>query len=83
MPLFQHPLARDAQIWRSAGLAGQAQPILVIITPIELNPKHSRFSEKNFARLTAAAQEWIQANEGEASDYLLMNRPKTWAGDKD
>ena len=83
MTSFHHPLARDAKIWSSAGLAGQALPILVIITSLELDPQHARFSTKNFERLTASAKEWIEANASEASDYLLMNRPKKWAGDKD
>ena len=83
MPSFQHPLARDAKIWSSAGLAGQAQPILVIITSLELDPAHQRFNARNFERLTTAAKEWVEANAGTASDYLLMNRPKKWAGDKD
>ena len=83
MSSFQHPLARDAKIWPSAGLPGQTQPILVIITSLELDPAHRRYNAKNFERLTVAAKEWIEANAGEASDYLLMNRPKKWAGDKD
>ena len=83
MSSFQHPLARDAKIWSSAGLAGQVQPILVIITSLELDPAHRRFNAKNVERLSAAARDWIQANAGEASDFLLMNRPKKWAGDKE
>ncbi len=79
---FTHPLARDAKIWSSGGLSRPPRPVLVVITGIALSPEQSRFKQKAFDRLTSAVQDWIGAHPDAASDYVLINRPKTWAGDK-
>ena len=83
MSSFSHPLARDAKVWRSGGLPGPAQNVLVIITSLELDPGASRFKGDLVERLSAAARAWIADHGDAASDFLLMNRPKKWAGDKD
>ncbi len=82
MDSFSHPLARDAKVWPSGGLTGPQRPVLVVITSIVLSPGQPRFKQKSFDRLTSAVEEWIGANPDTASDYILINRPKTWAGDK-
>ena len=79
---FDHPLARDAKIWQSGGLSGPPRPILIVITSIALSPDQSRFKQKSFDRLTSAIEDWIVAHPDTVSDYVLINRPKTWAGDK-
>lgn len=79
---FSHPLARDAKIWQSGGLSGPPRPLLVVVTSIALSSNQPRFKQKSFNRLTSAIEEWIGANPNTASDYILINRPKTWAGDK-
>ena len=83
MSAFTHPLARDAKVWMSGGHAGPAQKVLVIITRLELDGEHARFKAKLVERLSAAAAAWIEEHASEASEFLLMNRPKRWVGDKD
>lgn len=82
MPQFSHPLARDAKVWRSGGLSDPARDVLVVITGLELDPGRGRFKAELVERLSDAARAWI-AEGGAAADFLLMNRPKKWAGDKD
>lgn len=79
---FSHPLARDAKVWSSGGLAGPPRPLLVVVTSISLSPEQPRFKQRSFDRLTSAVKDWIGANPDTVSDYILINRPKTWAGDK-
>ena len=83
MPAFTHPLARDAKVWVSGGHSGSPQNVLVIVTRLELSQDHPRFKAKLVERLSAAAGAWITDNPAEAGDFLLMNRPKRWVGDKD
>lgn len=80
---FTHPLARDAKVWASGGHSGSPQKVLVIITRLELDQDHPRFKAKLVERLSAAARAWIAENPAEAGEFLLMNRPKRWVGDKD
>ena len=79
---FSHPLARDAKVWRTAGIKGKIRPLLVIVTTLELDRDHKKFNADKVEQLSVAARDWIENNPAEASDFLLMNRPKTWAGDK-
>jgi hypothetical protein len=83
MSSFSHPLARDAKVWRSGGLSDPARNVLVVITTLELDPGRKRFKAELVERLSAAARAWVAENGEAASDFLLMNRPKKWAGDKD
>lgn len=83
MSVFTHPLARDAKVWVSGGHSGPAQNVLVIITRLELSRDHPRFKAKLVERLSAAAAAWIEEHAAEAAEFLLMNRPKRWIGDKD
>lgn len=82
MAAFNHPLVRDAKIWASGGLSGPPRPVLVVITGISLSPEDRRYKPKSVERLTTAVKDWIAEHPEEASDFILMNRPKTWAGDK-
>ena len=47
---------------------GAERRILVIVTTIELDPKHDRHSEKLVRKLARAA----------AIGFMLVNRPKDW-----
>lgn len=79
---FKHPLARDAKVWPTGGAKGKSKRLLVIITTLELDKDQKKFDAAKIERLSGAAREWMDGNPGEASDFLLMNRPRDWAGDK-
>ena len=79
--IFEHPLARDAKVWLTAGKKGKPQGILVIITTLELNKDHKKFKADKIRVLSDAAAVWIAENSSDAVDFILMNRPKDWAGD--
>ena len=79
---FKHPLARDAKVWSTGGLKGKAKRQLVIITTLALDKDHKKFDQAKIDQLSDAAKEWVESNPAEAVDFLLMNRPKEWAGDK-
>ena len=78
---FEHPLARDAKIWQTAGLKGKPTRVLVIITTLELDEEQKTFKKTKVDALSSAAREWILENQPVAADYMLMNRPKDWHGD--
>ena len=52
---FAHPLARASRIYRARGLDGSEQSVLVIMTTIELDPKHNRYDDQLVERLSRAA----------------------------
>lgn len=79
---FTHPLARQAQIWTTEGVKGKAGRLLVVITTLELNSKQKGYKAEKLKRLSDAAREWVSANPGEASDVLLISRPREWAGER-
>ncbi len=80
---FTHPLARDAKVWSTAGSKGKPKRILVVITGLALDQDHAKYKPEQIERLSAAAKEWLKADTTGVSDFLLMNRPKKWLGDKD
>ncbi|MGI3901911.1 MAG: hypothetical protein ACRYGP_24035 [Janthinobacterium lividum] len=80
---FTHPLARTAHVGSTAGLEGKVRRVLVIITGLQLEKDHKNYKETQVQRLSDAALRWLGDHEGEAEDFMLMNRPKKWAGDKD
>ncbi len=80
---FTHPLARNAHVGSTAGTKGKVRRILVIITGLQLDIVHERYDEKQIKRLSDAAQAWLDDHPGEAGDFMLLNRPKKWLGDKD
>lgn len=80
---FKHPLARDAKVWSTGGGKGKSKRVLVIITTLELDKTHKKFKDDKVGALSRAAKDWLEANPDQAVEYLLMNRPKSWAGDKD
>ncbi len=79
---FKHPLARDAKVWVTGGAKGKARRVLVVVTTLELDKDHKKFDAEKVERLSGAAREWVDENAAEAADFLLMNRPRDWAGDK-
>jgi hypothetical protein len=54
---FIHPLARAARVWHAEGHDGSEQRILVIVTTMELDPKHKCFKKKLVEKLSHAAKE--------------------------
>lgn len=80
---FSHPLARDAHIWSTGGKKSKSKPMLVIITTLALDKDHKNYKADKVAKLREAASQWIDENEDSAVDYIVMNRPKKWSGDRD
>ena len=80
---FTHPLARAAHVGSTAGIKGKVRHILVVITGLQLDKEHKKYKEESIKRLSDAARGWLEDHPGEAADFMLMNRPKKWAGDKD
>ena len=79
---FHHPDARDAKVWQTGGIKGKAKSLLVIITELELDKDHKKFDAKKNKALSEAAKTWLEAHSAEATDYLLMSRPKVWEDDE-
>ena len=75
---FHHPDARDAKVWLTGGIKGKAKRLLVVITGLELDQNEKKYDSKKVQALADAAKAWIEAHQGEATDYLLMTRPKMW-----
>lgn len=76
---FKHPLARDAKVWTTGGHEGQPSRILVIITTLELDSNHKSYKADKVGRLSEAAREWIKNHALEASDFVLISRPRDWS----
>lgn len=74
---FSHPLARSARVWSATMKDGAERRILVIVTTIELDPKHDRYSEKLVRKLARAAEEHL-GQSSDATGFMLVNRPKDW-----
>jgi hypothetical protein len=69
---FSHPLARSARVWSATTKDGAERRILVIVTTIELDPKHDRYSKKLVGKLSRAAQEHL-ANSSEPMGFMLVS----------
>ncbi len=80
---FTHALARTAHVGSTAGIKGKVRHILVIITGLQLDKDHEKYNENQVKRLSDAARAWLEDHPGEAGDFMLLNRPKKWLGDKD
>ncbi len=79
---FTHPLARTSHVGSTAGIKGKVRRILVIITGLQLDQEHKNYKEESIKQLSDAARSWLEDHPSEASDFMLMNRPKKWLGDK-
>ena len=75
---FNHPLARNAHIWHTGGKKGKVKPMLVIITPLALDKDHKSYKADKVAKLSEAADQWIEDNKEAAVDFIMINRPKKW-----
>lgn len=56
---FSHPLARAARVWTAQKQDGSEQPVLVIVTTMELDPANERYKEKLVRKLSRAATEYL------------------------
>ena len=75
---FSHPLARNAHVWSTGGKKGKTKRLLVVITTLQLDPDHDKYKPEQVGKLSEAAGQWVEEHAAEATDFLLMNRPKTW-----
>ena len=78
MSSFEHPLARDAKVWETGGMGGKTAGLLVIVTTLHLDRTHKSFKPEKVAKLSDAAKAWVREHALEASDFVLVNRPKDW-----
>jgi hypothetical protein len=69
---FIHPLARAARVWRAESHDGSEQRVLVIVTTMELDPKHTRYQKKLVEKLSHAAKEYL-AQSSDATRFLIIN----------
>jgi hypothetical protein len=74
---FSHPLARGAKVWTAQLANGETTRILVIVTNAVLDPARKKFNPEHIARLTTAAQEYLQ-DSGAADGFLFANRMRDW-----
>ena len=79
---FHHPDARDAKVWLTGGVKGKAKRLLVVVTGLELDVEHKKHDARKIKDLKEAAQAWVEDHPAEATDYLLMTRPKMWDDDE-
>ena len=79
---FTHPLARQAKIWTQTALDGKAQATLVVITTLELDSQSKDYKKSKVDSLTGAVREYLKKDAQGAKGFVLINRPKQWAGDK-
>lgn len=78
---FKHPLARDAKVWQTDGIKGEASRVLVVVTTLQLDKGQKNYKAEKLKRLSDAAREWVKEHPAEASDVMLISRPKEWSGD--
>ena len=69
---FTHPLARASRVYRAEALDGSEQSVLVIVTTIELDPKHHRYDDRLIERLSRAARGYL-ALSSKATAFVLQS----------
>lgn len=65
-------------MWSTGGTAQPASRILVVITTLQLDKDHKSYKSDKVDRLSDAAKQWVQEHSGEASDFMLIGRPRDW-----
>jgi hypothetical protein len=65
---FSHPRARSARVWSATTEDGVERRILVIVTTIELDPKHDRYSKELVGKLSRPAEEHLAHSSGPDND---------------
>ena len=56
---------------------GSEYRVLAIVTTLELDPKNHDYKKPFVEKLSKIATDYL-ANSGEATAFVLMNRPKDW-----
>lgn len=79
---FSHPLARGAKVWTARLRTGEARKILIIVTNAELNAQKKKYNPDNVARLTDAAEAFLEENP-DIDGYVLANRLRDWENARD
>jgi len=74
---FSHPLARGASIFTANDSAGNKHHVLAIVTTLELDPESHNYKKPFVERLSRAARKYL-AESGEATAFVLMNKPSDW-----
>jgi len=72
---FSHPLARAAHVWEAN--VGGPRKILIVVTTLELDPRHKRFKPQLVNGLSAAASEFVTISD-DVDGYCLINRLRDW-----
>ena len=73
---FSHPLARAAHVWQAN--VGGPKKILIVVTTLELDPRHKRFKRQLVDGLSSAADEFVAASD-DVDGYCLVNRVREWS----
>lgn len=73
---FDHPLARNAKVWRFHPQQGEEQDVLVVVTTLELDPENKKYKSDLVDKLKGDAQTFLSDHPKKAAGFLLMNRPK-------
>jgi len=74
---FSHPLARGASIFTADDCDGNKHHVLAIVTTLELNPESHNYKKPFVEKLSWAARKYL-ADSGNATAFVLMNRPSDW-----
>jgi len=75
---FSHPLARAAKVWSITNADESVQPVLVVVTTLELDPGSDRYRKNMVNRLSKAVREHLAAHPTLASSFVLINRLREW-----
>jgi hypothetical protein len=77
--IFSHRLARSASVFTAKNNNGSEFRVLAIVTTLELDPKSQNYKKLLVEKLSKAANDYL-AGSGEATAFVLMNRPRDWGG---
>jgi hypothetical protein len=73
---FSHPLARSGSVWSATTLDDKGYDILVIVTTLELDARHTKFKASKVERLRDAAKQYLREHLPDVREVVLMNPVK-------
>ena len=69
---FSHPLARGSRLGSVESSDGRSREVLVIVTTLELDPRHKKFKVDKVDKLRWAARQFLEERRP-GVDLMLMN----------
>ena len=70
---FSHPLARGAKFGRVESFENGEDDVFVVLTTLQLDPKHRKHKPDKLERLRDAAKEFLKAKAPGVNRLMLMN----------